>query len=254
MSRLPRMGEIPPLWPQFQQMVDVGQLLDWRDLIPIHDGTPAARWMRRSPEDILGVCVHHTASDNDDPVATANYHTSPGEHITRDGQGCPTICYTIGITKKEQPPILLADPSYCVAGQGAPEALYPGDENRHLLAIVVFGRFDRKRHPTPSQQQRLETLLEQLRDGFSLDAGGFLCHADLGKPDCPGPRLYSLVHGFGAEDVTTTVEWQRALGVVADGIWGYKSRAALTAYQRRMGMRTTGTRDRFTKLRLFRGR
>ena len=68
---------------------------DVRDIIPRHK---TRKWRKRKRLD--KIVVHTTASDNQNPVATARYHVKAPNHISK--KGCPSICYHDFITKEGQ--------------------------------------------------------------------------------------------------------------------------------------------------------
>lgn len=264
MPRLRTPNELLPLPEALRPLVERGEILDVRASIPVHThyGEPRYSWPRRSLDDIAGLCIHHSASHNDDPVRTARYHSSPGEHITRDSRGCPGLTYGLVITEREQPPLLVNDLEHATWSQGGKRSS-PGDENRHLLALLVMGKFTHERAPIYSQLCRLWQLVHQLQTALNLPPCALFGHFDFGKATCPGPQIERSIRyrrGRGATPgLVTSTDWQRALvglgcdlgdygpgrdGV--DGVWGAKSSAALKAYQRERGIRITGECDPIT--------
>jgi hypothetical protein len=230
-------------------------------------------WARRQHSDILGVCIHHTGGKNtEDPIATANYHTSPGNHIRSSGKPCPGLCYTFAIPSEPQIPWLCNDVLDITWSQGKSDrAGYPGDENRHLIGIVVMGGFSTKHWPSyysgPSkhQMEQLARLCEFLSNVYRFDNRGLFGHYHFGKAACPGDVLQEWIEGYRkvhtGEELSATEAWQAALSKwnpqaypsdKIDGKWGPKSQTALVAFQRKSGLRVTGSRDPFTELMLIR--
>lgn len=273
MPRLRRPSELPPLPEAFVPLC-VGKnpiLIDIRDRVPVHDqyGEPGFTWGKRKMEDILGICLHQTDSRNQDPLATAAYHASPGDHITIDGRGCPSVCYSIMVTEKGEA-FLVADPAAITWSQAGDDSRYPGDENQHLLAVVAMGRFTQTRLPTERQQDAVLRVVYALQGALGLDDRGLFGHADFGKGNCPGPTLmghvrrgrvtaYQAIRGQPG-DLETAMQLQEALMALgyalprygADGHLGEETRAALSHFQRDRAMRQNGTADSFTRLRISR--
>jgi hypothetical protein len=225
------------------------------------------QWPERSVEDILGVCVHQNAGRVDRPEYTAAYHTSPDNHIT-PGRGLPSLVYTFAITKSGT--IFYATKAkYRTYGQGASDKKgYPGDENTHLIAVLVMGDFDGEGHdgatdnPTRAQMGSLAWLIKFLQALFRIPPEGIFGHYHFGKAACPGRMIKDWIESERAciTPVTAT-EWQQWLkgfnpkylpkyGV--DGDWGNESKRALVDFQRKNGMRVTAVRDPFTRLKLKR--
>jgi hypothetical protein len=256
MSRLRRPDEIGPL------SLELKNVTDGRGFLPVHDhyGEPNFTLQTRVNEEIFGLCIHHSGSINDNPVGTANYHTSQGEHLTKDGRGCPTLQYSFVITQAESHPILAVEPEQITWSQAAPDDHWPGDENRHLLSICLLGNFTNRRFPSTSQVVRLLDLITQLQTIYSFGNEALFVHADFNKPECPGPNLTQLIrnHRDGgqarADWPVDTHAWQEKLGVPADNIFGPVTQHAVVAFQRANKMRPTGVLDPFTMLKIMKSK
>lgn len=70
------------------------KLLDIRNEMPRH---PTRKWKTRYSAD--RIIVHTSASNNQDPIRTANYHITPGNQNHISKKGCPGLCYHDFITK-----------------------------------------------------------------------------------------------------------------------------------------------------------
>jgi hypothetical protein len=226
------------------------------------------RWKTRtSTHDIIGQCIHHSAGVNvTNPFSVAIYHTGPN-HISENG--LPGICYTICIPDTDELPWLTSDFEYITSAQGAPDDVHPGDENRHLIPILVMGSFTgpgcrgRLLKPTARQLKHLARVTAWLSDTFDYGTEGIFGHYHFGKPACPGGYLTVWIENMRANgrQLALTEDWQYALTHIIpnclpkygiDGQWGNESRRALIAFQRQCGLRVTGVQDAFTELMLMR--
>lgn len=261
MTRLRTPKELKPLPKAFRDLVERGELVDIRAQIPVHDqfGQPGFAFPQRQLSDIQGLCIHHTGGSNQDPVETARYHASVGEHITNDARGCPSICYVIAVPDDGRR-LLVNDPTEATYSQG------PG-ANKPLLAIVFMGKFSAYKDPSVAQMKAADDLVPALQEALGLDKRGVFSHAELGKPDCPGKRLEGAVKRYrlagkanpakdpnGAIMSGSVVAAQRKLMAFgfplpvfgADGEMGDETRGALGAFQRTHGIPVTGVLDVFT--------
>lgn len=236
--------------------VAAGLLVDKRAEMPT-----AGSWPTRQAQDIMGVCVHQNAGGSN-PLRTAEYHTSAGNHIT-PGRPLPSICYHIAIIDAEVP-LLVADPLWRTYSQGSDS---PGDENKHLLAILVMGDFDgpghrgKKTMPLLRQMRALDTAIKWAQAAFGFGDEGLFGHYHFGKAACPGYSLQEYIEARrkSAPDLRTELDWQQALlrwrsclpRYGADGSWGEESRRALVAFQVAHHIQVTGLRDPFTELLLL---
>jgi hypothetical protein len=240
-----------------------GILVDARDEMPKGDGV----WPTHATEDVLGACIHQNGSQNTtDPTKTAKYHTSPSNHIT-PGRSMPTICYDFAVPDLNGPPWLVANPLDRKYEQG--NKSHPGDENRHLLSILVMGSFTGPGYsgysegPTMRQIRNLESLLNWCQHTFHFGDNGIFGHFDFGKSFCPGIALTNWIemHREEAQHLTDAKAWQRALLIWdpsclprygADGDWGEESKYALSCFQRGKRIKPTAFQDVFTELMLLR--
>lgn len=239
-----------------------GVLKDMRSQMPRGEGD----WPLRKLSDILGQCTHQNVGNDKDPKATALYHTGKGNHIT-PGRALPSIVYAIAIPDlPNEPAWLVADPLWRMYSQSASDAKgYPGDENQHLLSVLVMGNFDgpgwkgKERGPSDQQLEAYERVTDWNMKTFGFSEEGLFGHYHFGKAACPGYVLMGRIDGDrdDALDIKTDLQWQEALlrwdtdelpihG--ADGVWGNESRRALIRFQQAVGLRVTGQRDPFTEL------
>lgn len=264
------MGSVwDPVEDAVQDAIRAGLLADWRGELPKN---PAKRFRRRAgPEDVLGVCTHHGASPNQDPRKTAHYHTG-ANHIS--ATGCPGIVYSAVISDRAEPDrvILCHDLATITWSHGVPtngKGGWSGDENRHLLSVLVMGDFDeigrkgRSRAPSPGQLRRWRWFTGWLEGLFGFNGLGYFGHHHFGKYHCPGSALRSQIEcrRAGLVGLDGDWAWQRALlrwrddclpRWGADGDWGDESRRALAAFERAHKHRVDGIQDPFTELLLLR--
>ena len=248
---------IPTMEKDIIKAVAAGELVDKRS--EMHT---AGHWPVRKKEDVLGACVHQNAGGTD-PHITALYHTSPDNHIT-PGRPLPSICYHVAVVDEEVP-WLVADPLWRTYAQGSPQ---PGDENTHLLAILVMGNFDGPGHkgkvamPTLRQLRAFDKAVAWAQRTFGFGDSGLFGHYHFGKAACPGYTLQEQIEARRkvAPDLKTDLEWQQALlrwnptclpKYGADGDWGDESKRAVTSFQVAHRIQVTGLRDPFTELLLL---
>lgn len=234
-------------------------LIDMRDTMPRGPG----KWSQRNVYDILGICIHQVGAPNfTDPVATAHYHVGPN-HIT--DYGMPGIAYDIAIPAVDGPAWLVGDLYDIKWAQGNRSLV--GDENRHLLSILVMGKFDAKYFsgkiaPSTHQMRNLDKVVTWIQDMFEIGDEGIFAHSDFGKSSCPGFALEDWIdeRRDGCHDLVTDEQWQHALlnwdpdclpKYGADGDWGNESKKALIRFQRSKDMPVTGIQDPFTELMLL---
>lgn len=245
-------------------------VIDYRHRMPRH---PTKRYQRRVyATDILGDCTHHTAGKNQDPVRTAQYDIAPGNHVS--ATGCPGFTYTFAISSVVGlgQALLCNDLENITWAQGREQVGnredWSGDENRHLLSIVVMGDFDGPGHkgyhgmPHPEQILAWFALTKDLREIFGYGPHAHFGHYHFGKAQCPGHYLSEAIEkGHKDEKPWTDKQWQEALlrwrpdclpRFGADGQWGDESRRALIAFERERKHRADGLRDPFTQLLLER--
>lgn len=240
-------------------------LIDKREEMPNGDG----KWRVRQVKDILGHCLHQSAGSNTkNPKATANYHTSRNNHIT-PGRGLPSVVYHIMIPDTNEPAWLttdILDRTYAQAGRD--KSGYPGDENRHLVAVCVMGGFKgpgyrgRSSGPTAKQWHHICTITNWLAQTFGYGNEGVFGHYHFGKVACPGYEIQKYIERIRASVRNLSDrDWQRALlnwdgGCLpkygADGAWGNESKYALYQFQKHQGLRRTAIQDPFTELLLRR--
>jgi len=251
--------------------VSEGWMKDVRSDIPTANSrykVDRFRWPKRLISEVLGQCTHHNASRNDnDPVATANYHTGVNNHIT-PGKPLPTMVYPICIPKDGI--VLLTgnilDRTYAQAYGG----LADGDENLHLVAVLVMGGFSAPGYkgyatgPTVKQLEGHTKVCQWLAELFNYGAEGNFYHAHFGKAGCPGYVLMTRIDSWresAKQDLKTDLDWQQALlrwkpdclpKYGADGVFGYESKRALIKFQQEKKLYVTGITDPFTELVLLR--
>jgi hypothetical protein len=221
------------------------------------------KWPIRPLEKVLGVCIHQNAGGND-PRETAKYHTSKQNHIT-PGRPLPSICYHLAIPDGYKVPLLVADLNWRLYAQASKA---PGDENTHLISILVMGDFDAPGYkgstcgPSNMQVNNLRNAIEWLQRIFDFGNEGIFGHYHFGKSQCPGYVLTEIIEDYrkDAPDLQTPRDWQLALlnwgkkclpKWGADGLWGNESKKALIRFQQKMNIQVTGVRDAFTELLLI---
>lgn len=248
------------------EAIEQGWLIDLRGKLPEH---ATRRFAQRVPADILGDCSHHTGHPSQSLKGYASYHVG-SNHVS--SKGCPGLLYSAAIDDAGQAYLCrdFADITWS-QGKGYKDGRedWSGDENRHLVAILVMGDFDSPGHRgksgTPTNKaiatwRRLTAWLGQL---FGYGPGARFGHFDFGKRACPGSLLQTLIEcsRAGSAQLETDKDWQDALlrwkpdclpvwG--PDDDWGTESRAALAAFERAHSHRVDGLRDPFVELLLTR--
>lgn len=252
---------------EIYKAVEDGILLDKRASMPmgITDSGNYKRWPNRPLEKVLGCCIHQNAGGND-PRETAKYHTSKQNHIT-PGRPLPSICYHMAIPDGYKVPLLVANLNWRLYAQASKTS---GDENTHLISILVMGDFEAPGYkgstagPSSMQLKNLEIAIEWLQRIFGFGDEGIFGHYHFGKAQCPGYVLERFIEGRRIKvfDLKTPRDWQLALlnwnkkclpKYGADGMWGMESKQALIKFQQKMNIQVTGVRDVFTELLLIKG-
>ncbi|MFA6432932.1 MAG: peptidoglycan-binding domain-containing protein [Candidatus Paceibacterota bacterium] len=233
------------------QCVANGTLSDQRDRFP-----RAGHWPHtRSVNDVLGVCVHQNAGGTN-PIDTAQYHTSKDNYIT-PGRPLPSICYPIAIVAGSKSAWLCHNLADVTWAQGEGGHGNEGDENRHLIPIVIMGHFDgpadKGHSPGPSAEQKsaLFEIVEQIKTYFEFGNSHIFGHFDFGKLNCPGSMTMDWImrQRAGQDPFGITIkDLQTYLGVAADGVVGRQTKQAICRWQAEVGLRITGTPDRFTMM------
>ncbi len=264
-------------WKEVEEQIKVavhqGILIDKREVMPRGKRYKniLAQWRAREVADVMGICIHQSLGRRSkDPMGVAHYHTSPKNHIT-PGRPLPSLCYQIAIPE-EGPAWLCGDFSWITFAQGASDKLYPGDENRHLLALVVLGAFwglgwkKRWAKPEPSKSQLtlLPKVVQWSMDTFDFGGEGVFGHYHFGKSACPGYVITEFIEACREKDdqanFDSLAQVQEALlcwdpdclpkqGVTGD--MNSETRRALLSFQRNNGLRVTGIQDPFTELLLL---
>lgn len=242
-----------------------GILIDKRGEMPKGKGS----WPERDPDQILGQCAHQNGSGNfTDPKGTADYHTSPDNHIT-PGEPLPTTVYHFMIPDLPCPAWLTTDLLSRTYAQGASDrAGYPGDENLHLVAILVMGSYTgpgykgQRMAPSGTQEGNFWKVTNWCKHIFGYGDEGLFGHYHFGKAACPGSYLQRRIEArrSAAADLASDRDWQEALlrwdenclpKYGADGAWGRESKTALRRFQCAMKLRQTAMQDPFTELLLL---
>lgn len=246
-----------------------GWMVDIRESIQTANeryDTNRYNWPIRLLSEVLGQCTHHNASSNvSEPSKTAGYHTSKKNHIT-PGRPLPSIVYPICIPENGKVLITgdILSRTYAQAYGGG-----PGDENLHLVAVLVMGGFKAPGYrgyseaPTNAQMVAHTKACQWLGELADFGPEGNFYHAHFGKPQCPGYTLMKKIDGWREQsaDLVSATDWQQALlrwdpnclpKYGADGDWGRESRYALVRFQRQKGMKATKMQDPFTELVLLR--
>jgi hypothetical protein len=249
------------LEPRIAEAVADGIIVDKRGAMPKGHGS----WPKVPIEFRLGACVHQNASPNStNPVRTAEYHVGPN-HISP--RGLPGIVYHVAIPDLGSPAWLCSDLLDRTYGQAADDDTHPGDENTHLISILMMGGFSGPGYhghtgagPTKRQLEAFAIALDWLEDVFGFDQSGLFGHYHFGKVACPGYVLTNWIEGYRRQarrNMLSDHDWQLALlrwhpnclpRYGADGVWGGESKSALAAFQRDQRLRVTAMQDPFTEL------
>jgi len=246
-----------------EKALTAGWMLDFRTKLPRHETRRFQE--RKSPNDILGVCSHQSGSQNQDIMRTAKYHIGPN-HVS--SEGCPGLLYSLVISQEFPGKVLLANDFRLITWSQGAGGEHVGDENRHLLSLLVMGDFYEDSPcrsggaPTCDQIRMWKKATTWLRNLFGFDGHGYFGHHHFGKGTCPGKSLRQLIECRrmdypGLEDAAA---WQSALlrwdpsclpKYGADGFWGEESRQALVRFEKAYRHKVDGLRDPFTELLLL---
>lgn len=238
-----------------------GIIVDKRSEMPRGPGV----WPRVAASDRCGLVLHQNGSSNfTRPKSTAVYHTSANNHISPGGM--PTTVYDVMIPNIPGPPWLTADFLDRKYSHGAKN---PGDENRHLLAILVMGGYRAPGfigyadEPSQHQLRGLEAVVNWLQHIFGFGDEGLFGHFHYGKSSCPGYWGMAWLEGRRQNVVglASVKDWQRAILMWnpdalpkygADGAWGGESKYWLRCFQKANNIKETGFQDEITELFLMR--
>lgn len=204
--------------------------VDIRRTIPKH---PTRRWKKREAVDTI--VVHTTASDNQDPNHTAQYHITPGPQNHISTKGSPGLCYHDFITKEG---VVYHCNNY------EDWTWHAGAYNKRSIGVVMAFRGQDGNPPCSRQMIALEEHLTILCLYIKIVPRNVIGHREIPgmwkllgngskkyKKTCPGmgvslDRLRQAV----------TLRLQRRLSAEGlyngriDGIWGPKSQAALESF------------------------
>jgi len=212
------------------------------ETLPVHD---TKKWEKRNPAELKGAVVHQSLENYGSAAGNAKYHVGPN-HISEDG--LPGLSYTLFIEKNGR--VILANPVDCKTwsqGYGG----RPGDENEEFLSICVGGNFSAPGYvgtqkPTQNQVDALVNVWDHLKMIWAWNDFDLYGHYHFGKPTCPGNELTELIENIRPVAYVTPHERQRALlklgyykGEV-DGVWGPMSKAALVEFQKSAGIIADG--------------
>jgi hypothetical protein len=239
-----------------------GIFIDERANMPKGPGA----WPRVKSSDRVGMVIHQNGSANFKRFKdTAAYHVSKDNHIS-PGRGMPTTVYDVMIPDDDKPARVTAeflDRKYSQA------AANPGDENRHLLAVLVMGGYRGPGYkgyaeaPSAHQMHQLEVVTHWMQHTFGFGNEGLFGHFHFGKASCPGYWGMAWLEAkrstvVGLESIK---DWQNALlkwnpkalpKYRADGDWGGESKYWLSEFQKAINIKRTAFQDEITELFLMR--
>lgn len=239
-----------------------GLVVDKRAEMPKGGGA----WSKVTSTDRCGIVLHQNGSGNfTRPRRTAEYHVGPQNHICPGGM--PTTVYDIMIPDTPGPPWITADFLDRKYSHGSGKT--PGDENRHLLAVLVMGGFKAPGYvgyanaPSAHQLRGLESVVNWLQHIFGFGDEGLFGHFHFGKSACPGFWGIAWLEQRRADVIglLSVKDWQRALLMWndqalpkygADGDWGGESKYWLRRFQESANIKRTGFQDEITELFLMR--
>lgn len=206
--------------------------------LPAHD---TKEWSKRDPAKLKGAVIHQSLEEYGTASGNAKYHVGPN-HISEDG--LPGLSYTIFIERS--PRVILANPVDCRTysqGYGG----RPGDENEEFLSICVGGNFSGpgylgSQRPTQDQLELLAKTWDHLKEIWGWTNADLYGHYHFGKPSCPGNHLMEIIDQLRPVTFISSIERQKALKKLdyykgeQDGRWGPASKAALVEFQRAAGL------------------
>lgn len=208
------------------------------------------RWRRRNPRRTHGV-VWHQAMSEGSVEQIALYHTGNESHLYPGG--VESIAYTFAIRPDGQV-IICNDLDQATWSQGDKDRR--GDENKEFIAVLFIGKFlPAAQGSEPSIHQLMSGLIlwRVLKDLLSWNENSLHGHFEFGKDACPGNFLKSIISISNmkkqpetAAELPTIEERQKILASMGfyrgkiDGIWGAKSRVALTMFQNKARINVDG--------------
>jgi N-acetyl-anhydromuramyl-L-alanine amidase AmpD len=221
------------------------KLLDKRSVMPRHK---TLKWGQRKISDIIGICNHQTEG-GDNELATANYHI---KHFNSD-KGAPGICYTFYI-RKSGDIVMCNNIEDITWSQGYGPR--PGSENSDFVSIVCGGSFSGPGYtgrdkPTEEQLLSLVHMWDWLCLHLNLNKTDITGHYSFGKAACPGFVIMETISKYKREvaSLFTDKHWQECLVELGydtggiDGVWGPKSKSAISKFQKDNKLQVTTYRD-----------
>lgn len=225
------------------KLLSSGLVEDLRFFLPVHR---RKSWKSRDPYALRGVVLHQSLEERGEAEGVAKYHVGPN-HISKTG--LPGMSYTLFIEKDGR--VILAnsieDKTY---SQGYLDPNWV-DENAAYIGVCIGGNFSGpgyvgSQRPTYEQMESVRKLWDLCKDFWGWSGAGLFGHYHLGKPACPGNELMEYIESQRPISFATAIEKQRALLKLGhyreklDNIWGPKSKAALVEFQRAMGLSPDG--------------
>jgi hypothetical protein len=181
---------------------------------------------------VAHIWVHTTASDQQDPAATARYHISRNNHISR--RGCPSICYHDTVAKD-------GTVSHC--NDYGDVTWHTRGYNGTGVGVALAYRGQDGNPPIKTQYQAAVSHLGNLCLFTGLDPSSVRGHREAGRSigrkgsmvyrkTCPGLGI-----DMNAMRRDVCIDMQTSLAMcglypwhLIDGRWGPRSKAAARAY------------------------
>jgi len=221
---------------------------------------PTKTWPRRDPASIVGVCFHQSLAHNGSAEATAKYHVGPN-HIS--DTGLPGLSYTMFVNRANNDIFLANDVEDKTYSQGDATKPGDENAMFLAICFggnFSGPGYVGTQEPSPFQMTTAHGLWDLCKKLFNLKNNQLHGHYDFGKPDCPGNALQNFIQTVNKDkdwidkaDLSSAKARQDALQKLgyfsgnADGIWGNDSRYALVQFQKAVNLMPDGVWGKLTE-------
>lgn len=233
-----------------EELLKLGCARDGRECLERHS---TKKWERRYPSDIQGMVFHQSLEERGSASGNAKYHVG-SNHISEEG--LPGLSYT-GFVEKDGTLWLANDIEDVTFSQGTSKLPGDENYTYIAFCFggnFSGPGYVGTQSPTKAQLKTADVLWEWAKRVFSFKNNQLFGHFDFGKPACPGYDLMQYIERIRAEkdwvgldfNLNTIAGRQMALHDLGhycgwiDGDWGPMSKKALCNFQKAAGLLPDG--------------